>query len=91
MRLWNSFGLQHLGDEVVCLEEHVGVEDDVVDADDAVPAQRHVVHVRGNPVQGEPERPVHVMVEVGARGDDPVHESGFHEGNERREPQTRRA
>ena len=75
-------GLQHFRDEIVGLEKDVLVEDDVVDADDAVTAQRDVVHQWRDPVQGETERPMDVVVEVGARGDDPVDEARLHEGNE---------
>jgi hypothetical protein len=74
--------LQHLGNEVVGLEQHVGVEDDVVDPDDPFLAQRHVVDVRRDPVQRESQRAVDVVVEVRSGGDDPVDEARLHEGDE---------
>ena len=46
-------GPQHLGDKIIRLEEDLGVEHDVVDADDAVPPQGYIVHLGGNPVQGK--------------------------------------
>ena len=74
--------LQHFRKKIVRLEKDVLVENDVVDADDAVTAQRDVIYQWRDPVQGETEGPMDVVVEVGARGDDPVDEARLHEGNE---------
>ncbi len=73
---------QHLGDEIVGLEKHLGVENDVVDPDDPFLAEGHVVNVRGNAVQGEAQRTMDVVIEVRPGGDDPVDEARLDERDE---------
>ncbi len=71
-----------LADEGVGVEQDGVVEEDVVDADDVAFAQFDVVEKRRAAVQLHVEAVMDVVVEVGARGDDPVDEAGFDEGDE---------
>ncbi len=78
-----------LAEERVGVEQHVVVEEDVVDADDALFAQFHVVGLVRALVHGQPEAEVRIVVEIGTRGHDPVHEAGFHERDDRAHAEAR--
>ena len=69
--------LDQLAVERVGIEQGLVIEDDVVDADDVVLPQGVVVEVGPALVERQVEREVGVVVEVGAGGDDPVHEPGL--------------
>jgi hypothetical protein len=60
-RRWNS-GADDLAEERVGVEQHVVVEEDVVDAHDALLAQHDVVGSCGAAVHREPEPEVRVVV-----------------------------
>ena len=82
---------QDLPQPAVRLHQHVlVVEQDVVDARDALVPQVRVVHVVAAPEQRQVEREMQVVVHVGARGDDPVHEAVVHQRDDRRRSQARR-
>ena len=74
--------LDDLADEGVGVEQNVVVEEDVVNADDPAFAEVDVVEERRAAVELHIEAVMDVVVEVGARGDDPVDEAGFDEGDE---------
>ena len=63
-------------------KQDVVVEENVVDAHDALLSQHDVALGRVSPVHGEAETEVRVVIQVGARGDDPVDEPGLDEWNE---------
>ncbi len=65
-------------------EQHVVVEKDVVDPDDAFVTQHDVGLLRIPAVHREAEAEVRVVIEIRARGDDPVDVPALDERNERR-------
>src|SRR5271157_4283531 len=66
----------------VRVQQRLVVEDDVIDADHVVLPQGVVVEVGPALVERQVQRVVGVMVEVGAGGDDPVHEPGRDQWNQ---------
>ncbi len=79
-----------VAEERVGREQHVVVEEDVVDADDAFVAQHDVRLLRIPAVHREPEAEVRVVIEIRAGRDDPVDEPALDERNERRHAESRR-
>ena len=73
--------------EGVGVEEHLVVEDDVVDAHDLVAPERDVVEIRAPPVHREADPEVGVVIEIRPGGDDPVDESRLDERDDARHPQ----
>ena len=76
---------------LVRLVEHVGREEHVVDADDPLLAELHVVrargHVRRAAIERQPEVEVEIVIEVGAGRRDVVHEAVAEERHQhRRQP-----
>ena len=91
-RWWNSAVLivalelgarDHLAEEGVGVEQHLVVEEHVVDAHDALLAQLDVVGLEGAAVHREPEAEVGVVVEVRAGRHDPVDEAGLDQRDQR--------
>src|SRR4029453_915943 len=62
----------------VGLEQDGRRKEDVVDSDDPILVQLHVVHERRAAVQREVQRIVQVVIEVGAGGNDEVDEAAVH-------------
>ena len=75
--------------EGVGREQHVVVEEDVVDADDALLAQAGVVDLRLPLAQRHRQPEVGVVVEVRAGRDDPVDEPRLDQRDQRGEPDAR--
>ena len=63
----------------VGLQQHLGREQHVVDADDAVGVQLDVVEERRAAVQGEVQRVVQVVVQIGAGADHEVDQAPLHQ------------
>ena len=76
-----EFGLdENVAQDFVGGHEAIAVaEQHVIDADDVVVAQLGVVELEAADAHGVVQREVHVVVEVGAGGDDPIHEAGLDE------------
>src|SRR5262245_20134859 len=62
----------------VGLEKHRGGKQDVINANDALFVQRHVVYERGATMQGEIQRVVQVVVQIRARADDEINQTAIH-------------
>jgi len=71
----------------VGFEEHRVVKQDVVDPHDAFRAQDAVVDVVSSPMQRQPEAEVGVVIEIRARGDDPIDEPRADQRDDHRAPQ----
>ena len=82
--------LDDLPEEGVGAEQHVVVEEDVVDAHDPLFAQHRIACLCIAAVHRQTEAEMRVVIEVRARGDDPVHESRLDERDERRHAESRR-
>src|ERR1017187_9867703 len=74
--------VDHLTDERIRVEQDAVVEQDVVNADDLAFTQFDVVEKRRAAIELHVEPVMDVVVKVGARGDDPVDETGLDERNE---------
>ncbi len=68
-------------------EEDGVIEKDIVDAHDAFLPQHDVVHVRVALMQGESDAEMGVVIQIGARRDDPVDESMLDERDEGGDPE----
>ena len=69
---------EEVADVGVGLEQDGRRKEDVVDPDDAVLVQLHVVDERRAAVQREVQRVVQVVIEVGAGADDEVDQAALH-------------
>ena len=74
---------RHLAHEAVRGQQHIVVEENVVDPDDALLAQHDVIGERGAAVHRHAEAKVRVVIEIGARGDDPIDEARLDEWDDR--------
>ena len=74
--------LDDLTHEGVGVEQHVVVEEHIVDADDALIVQFHVIQERRPAVQVHVQTEVQVVVQVGTRRNDPVHIAALHQRDE---------
>ena len=83
-------GPRHLADELVGAEQGAVVHVDVVDADHSVLPELGVVRERRAAVQGKAQREMGVVIQVGAGGHDPVHESSLYQRDHRGHPQAGR-
>jgi hypothetical protein len=79
--------LNDLPEKRVGREEHVVVEEDVIDANDALFAQDDVRFLRVAPVHREAETEMRVVIEIRAGRDDPIDEPALDQRNERRHAQ----
>ena len=82
--------LDHLAHEGVRVEEHIVVEQDVIDPDDPLIVQHDVVQERASGVERHVEAEVEVVVEVGAGGDHPVDKPRLHERDDAALPEAGR-
>ena len=89
-RALEFLALNDLAEERVGRQQHVVVEEDVVDADDAFLAQHDVGLLRVAAVHREPESEMRVVIEIRAGRDDPVDEAALDERNERRHAESGR-
>ena len=83
--------LNDLAHKCVGIEQHVVVEKDVVNPDDAFLAKMHVIKERRACVELHSETVVQIMVKVRAGTDDPVHKARFHQRNDGRLAKARRS
>ena len=72
--------LDHLPHKGVGIQQHVVIEQHVVNANDAVVAQLDVIEKRRAGEKLHAEAVVQVVIKVRARGNDPVHEARFISG-----------
>ena len=79
----------HLAQIGIGLQQHVVVEEHVVDADDPFLAQNAVVDLVTAPMHGQPEPEVDVVIEIGARRYDPVDEPGPDQRHQHRPAEAR--
>ena len=82
--------LDHLAHKGVGIEQHVVIEEHVVDADDAVAAQLHVVEEGRAGVELHAEAVMEIVVEIRAGRDDPVDKARVHQRHDRGFAQPRR-
>ena len=62
--------------------QNIVIKKNIVNANDAVPAEINVVEKRRTRVEAHVETVMKVVIEIGSGGNDPIDQSGPHQGND---------
>jgi hypothetical protein len=88
---WNSGALDDLAHKGVGIQQDIEVKKNVINADDPVAMQRHVIQ-KGRPlVQGHAQPVMQIVIKIGPGGNDPIHEPRAHQRDQARFAQAGRS
>ncbi len=74
--------LDDFAHESIGVEQDIVIKEDIVDTDDSFVTEFDVIEEWGAGVKFHAQAEMEVMIEVCARGDDPVHEPCLHQGDD---------